>query len=196
MKIAVCAWGSLIWDPRTLHLRSSFIPTGPVLPLEFSRISGSDVGPRRLTLVIDEVDGVMCRTHIAESGCADLMEAVHDLRIREGIYSEQDVGVLVQGEDVSPARTMARHPASVGVLSQWLAASEFDAVLWTALPTNFSARSECGADFSVREALRYLETLPQASLEASLSYFRKAPTQLDTPLRCAVRIHWPTEGDV
>lgn len=194
MRIAVCAWGSLIWDPRTLSLHSSFTPSGPTLPLEFSRTSGADTGLRRLTLVIDEVDGAMCRTHIAKSSHVDLMDAVHDLKIREGMYSEQDVGALTRVGKVSPVRAMARHPAAVAAFSDWLTTSDFDAVVWTALPANFAARSEYGAAFSVPEALRYLGGLPQTSLDASLTYFRRAPVLVDTPLRRAVRIHWPTEG--
>jgi hypothetical protein len=44
MKIAIVGWGSLIWDPRDLHLATA------ILPIEFSRISDNG----RLTLVVDE----------------------------------------------------------------------------------------------------------------------------------------------
>jgi hypothetical protein len=144
--------------------------------------------------VIDEVDGAMCRTHIAESSHVDLRDAVHELKIREGMYSEQDVGALTRGGNVSPVRAMARHPAAVAASADWLTTSDFDAVIWTALPANFAARSEYRAVFSVPEALRYLDGLPQTSLDASLTYFMRAPVLVDTPLRRAVRIQWPTEG--
>jgi hypothetical protein len=54
MKVLVLAWGSLVWDPGALRLASNWMEGGPVLPIEFSRIS--DDG--RLTLVIDERHGV------------------------------------------------------------------------------------------------------------------------------------------
>ena len=38
MKIAILAWGSLVWDLRTLAVDGDFQPTGPRLPIEFSRI--------------------------------------------------------------------------------------------------------------------------------------------------------------
>lgn len=195
MNITICAWGSLIWDPRTLRIGSPFTPTGPVLPVEFSRISGRDPGPLRLTLVIDEDNGVPCRTHIATSGCSNLSEAIEDLRIREGMLSCQDVGVVLQAGNAPLSRAELRHPRSVALLGRWLAGNSFDAVIWTALPSNFAARSEFGAAFTVPEALRHLGTLPQDSLEASLAYFRKAPAEIETPLRRAVRIHWPAEGE-
>ena len=50
MKSAVLAWGSLVWDPRDLQLAAEFAPNGPLLPIEFCRVS--DDG--RLTLVVDE----------------------------------------------------------------------------------------------------------------------------------------------
>ena len=38
MKIALLAWGSLIWKPGTLHITGHWNTGGPVLPIEFSRI--------------------------------------------------------------------------------------------------------------------------------------------------------------
>jgi len=40
MKIAVLAWGSLVWDRRDLAVAGNFEPTGPRLPIEFCRVSG------------------------------------------------------------------------------------------------------------------------------------------------------------
>ena len=65
MKIAILAWGSLQWDPRTLQKVNKFELTGPALPIEFSRISGKEGTPRRQTLVIDELNGTTCGTYTA-----------------------------------------------------------------------------------------------------------------------------------
>lgn len=54
MKIAILGWGSLIWDKRNLRLAGEWQVGGPVLPIEFSRVSGYG----RLTLVIDPLHGV------------------------------------------------------------------------------------------------------------------------------------------
>ena len=50
MKIAILAWGSLIWQPKDLLLDTEFgwKEDGPILPIEFARISKDG----RLTLVI------------------------------------------------------------------------------------------------------------------------------------------------
>jgi hypothetical protein len=67
MKIVVLAWGSLVWDPRTLRLAHSWMEGGPVLPIEFSRVSDNG----RLTLVIDEGHGVDVPTRYALSALVD-----------------------------------------------------------------------------------------------------------------------------
>jgi len=64
-KIAVIAWGSLVWDKRSLRIADKFECTGPRLPIEFCRISGDG----RLTLVIDETNGAECPTYQACSLC-------------------------------------------------------------------------------------------------------------------------------
>jgi hypothetical protein len=49
MRIAILAWGSLIWNPRYLPLASEWVLGGPVLPIEFARVSADGrltFGPR------------------------------------------------------------------------------------------------------------------------------------------------------
>jgi hypothetical protein len=54
MRIAILGWGSLIWKPNGLPMSGDWKRGGPVLPIEFSRVSSDG----RLTLVIDEQYGV------------------------------------------------------------------------------------------------------------------------------------------
>lgn len=75
MKTVILAWGSLIWEPRSFQIATRFVPFGPVLPIEFSRVSGGN----RLTLVIDEANGAPCRTYVAQSAHADLEKALLNL---------------------------------------------------------------------------------------------------------------------
>src|SRR6202021_806735 len=39
VKSVVLAWGSLVWDPRDLQTAGKFVANGPLLPIEFCRIS-------------------------------------------------------------------------------------------------------------------------------------------------------------
>ncbi len=102
MKIAVLGWGSLLWDPRDLRLATPFELPGPSLPIEFCRVSKN----RRLTLIIDETFGTLCRTYSATSICNNLSEAVENLRVREGMSSAADVGfVETATQERSPVAT-------------------------------------------------------------------------------------------
>jgi len=39
MEIAVLSWGSLIWNPKALRINRCWKIDGPLLPIEFARIS-------------------------------------------------------------------------------------------------------------------------------------------------------------
>lgn len=188
MRIGVLGWGSLIWDLRDLSVASNFSLSGPILPVEFCRVSGNDNPPRRLTLVIDDDVGVQCQTYVALSSFDDLEAARENLRGREGLAHVNGIGFAVKGGHTS-ARATERHPKAVTAIEAWLAASDFDAVIWTALANNFAERA--GEAFSVDTAIRFLEAQPADHLPRALEYIRKAPEQVQTPVRAAVSLRWP-----
>lgn len=188
MKIAVLAWGSLIWSPRELEVASPFTLSGPSLPIEFARVSGNDRPPRRLTLVIDDVLGVQCQTYVASSTFDDLDAARENLRQREGLPSLKGVGFAVKGGASNPL-AVKRHPKATKSIEAWLAASDFAAVIWTALASNFSEHA--GDAFSVEAAIRFLVAQPEDHLPGALEYVRKAPAPVRTPVRAAVSARWP-----
>lgn len=84
MHIAILGWGSLLWDVRPefddQHLPWEF--DGPDLKIEFSRVSQTRGGA--LTLVIDPINGAMCRVAHARSKRKDPEDSICDLRSREG----------------------------------------------------------------------------------------------------------------
>ena len=188
MKTAVVGWGSLIWDPRELSVAIDFSLSGPILPIEFCRVSGIDKPPRRLTLVIDDDIGVRCQTYVALSTFDDLEAAKENLRVRERLADVNGIGFAVKG-GASSVRAMERHPKAVTAIEAWLAASDFDAVIWTALANNFADRA--GEAFSVDAAIRFLEALPEVELREALKYIRKAPEPVKTSVRAAVSLGWP-----
>jgi len=194
MKIAVLAWGSLIWEPRGLKTSSEFAPTGPVLPIEFSRVSGG----RRLTLVIDDNTSAACQTYVATSKFDKLDEALQNLWIREGTGDEQlpqqirastRVAFVDIGAKAANKHALRHNPKAVEAICSWAIASSFDAVIWTGLVSDFLAKT--GKTFSVAAAIEHIAGLAEAELATALHYVRKAPPEVQTPVRAAVTARWP-----
>ena len=196
MKIAVLAWGSLIWDQRELMIADDFNLVGPQLPIEFCRISGGG----RLTLVIDEAFGPFCTTYAARSSFTDLNAALENLWVREGAAGEPlPSNMQNQGRvgfvDISSGRqsgkAVERHPQSVAAITAWAKANGYDAAIWTALASNFHESKKAGEPFSAEAAIRYLETLYAPKIDAALSYISGAPLEVQTPVRVAAQLRWP-----
>ena len=176
MRIAIIGWGSLIWDPRELPKVGDWQADGPELPIEFSRISLD----KRLTLVIDAINGNPVRTLHVLSPRASLDDAQKDLRKREGTTNDY-IGWVnnVKGES-----SLQAYPEQVnihGIVVKWCQEHEYSAAVWTALPSNFKAK--VSRDFSVETTMAYLAELPMPELERALEYIRRAPANVDTPVR-------------
>ena len=185
MRIAVLAWGSLLWDRRGLDIVDHFKPNGPPLSLEFSRVSGD----RRLTLVIDEDNGRLCDTYAAHSARTVLDEARKNLAAREGTRNE-NIGFV----DLTIGGKSAHlHPRAVDVIEAWTKANGYDAAIWTALESNFHKADKAGEPFSVPAALRYLDSnqkLDDTQRTSAFAYIRSAPSSVRTPVRDAAAAKW------
>ncbi|EAQ26828.1 hypothetical protein [Roseovarius sp. 217] len=187
MKIGVLAWGSLIWEPRDLQTATGFLPFGPLMPLEFSRVSGG----KRLTLVIDEANGAPCRTFVAQSAFADLANAKANLKEREGMTHVNGVGFVDLATNTDSFRAKERHPAALEAVRSWAVATGHDAVIWTALASNFHEDGKAGKPFTVDAAMEYLDGLDKSDLATALHYVWNAPPEVETPVRAAVNDRWP-----
>ncbi len=189
MKTAVLAWGSLVWCPRELQAASAFAPNGPLLPVEFCRVSGDG----RLTLVVDETFGIVCKTYSAPSALPTLDEAIENLRVREAMPNARAAGFVVTASGKQSDVAMQRHPQAVATIAAWATANGYDAAIWTALASNFGEPDKGGEPFSVTAAIRYLEKLEArdpAKFARALDYIRKAPPEIDTPVRDEVKKRW------
>jgi hypothetical protein len=179
-KIAILGWGSLLWHPHAAfesrHGEWRF--DGPWLPLEFSRISPASKGG--LTLVIDPVHGVATQTAYCLSTRYSMEQARQDLQEREWAKMVDLIGCFERG-------TGAGATPSGGVdaaITDWSAAKDIDAVVWTAYPANFQEKT--GTEFSVAAATAYLKALPRDERRRAVKYIHKAPSFVQTPLRTAL----------
>ena len=177
MRIAIIGWGSLIWLPDSLRISTKWRSDGPVLPLEFARISRDG----RLTIVIHP-DSPEVRTYWAISACETLEEARENLRQREGTVITHVAMARVKETD-----TAARSAAGIAILAWLKSQRDVEAAVWTALSSNWEDKRR--RPFSPADAVRYLSELERDRHKAPLpyeracEYIRNAPEQLQTEVR-------------
>jgi hypothetical protein len=147
-----------------------------VLPIEFSRVSQDE----RLTLVIDSENGVPVPTRFVASDLLSSAASIANLGEREGMQAPfRRIGYV---DLVSGAARLDRVDSQI--MWQWAGTHGFDAVIWTDLASNFEERT--GNRFTIEAALEHLQRLSPDQLARALEYFRRAPPEVITPLRCAV----------
>lgn len=170
--IACVGWGSLIWDPRELPVRSEWFDDGPWLPIEFARQSANG----RITLVICGV-GHHVRSCWSLLAADDIETAKAAVAAREGIknrYLRHHVGFW----DAASGRS---NGARADTIAQWAQAKNLDAVLWANLPIGFIGRR--GKIPRVEEILDYLRRQPPVPARLAEEYIRRTPPQIDTHYR-------------
>ncbi|ESW84839.1 hypothetical protein NKH47_32100 [Mesorhizobium sp. M1060] len=178
-KIAILGWGSLIWDK---HLEfdahhDGWLPGGPVLQLEFSRISESRKGA--LTLVVDNEHGTACETSYAVSSRKNPDDAVADLRCRESTILSWIGYHFANG-----SRTCS--PQVPETVAPWGADKGFDVVVWTGLASNFKKVTH--RDFSIPNAMAHLQSLSPEGKAMAATYIWRAPEVVKTNLRTALQL--------
>ncbi|PQO33481.1 hypothetical protein C5Y96_11625 [Blastopirellula marina] len=178
MKTAIIGWGSLLWDdrPQFDQHHGAWYFDGPLLQLEFSRISISR--QRALTLVLEEEHGAQCRVAYTISKRETPALAIQDLQIRENA-TLAEVGVYQPHAIANDPSLPSIPPAIV----EWADQTDFDAVIWTALPNNFRDLNERGENFSPASAIAHIESLCEVGKWKAVEYVHRAPEFIRTPLR-------------
>lgn len=175
MRIAILGWGSLIWDLENLspHVSGDWhMSGGPLLPMEFSRVSAK----RKMGLVVclDPDVGKDCPTHVIRSSRRKLDDAISDLAIRERSPIDR-IGA------VGDSFRRGRMPEVIDRVIAWCLETGWDAAIWTDLEPNFLDHT--GQEFSLRAGFSYLQTLTGDSLTEAHRYITNAPVQTRTPMR-------------
>jgi hypothetical protein len=147
MKIAYFAWGSLLWDSEGLDLKTNWKKTKILLPLNFSRIS--DNGRGRLTLVIDNINGVLNPIYYAISKTNNLNLAIENIKIREGTIPKY-IGYINLKNNTSRFSDRLTK-IDIDKFKSFAIKNKIDAIVWTDLYPNFE-------NFSTKYALKYIES--------------------------------------
>jgi|SRR6185312_5142964 len=185
MKIAILAWGSLIWEKGCLTLETDWVPGGPKLPIEFSRVSKSRSGA--LTLVIDPKNGTETSTYVAVSSYPKLSDAMKNLGAREG-SDESCIGYVDCSNGEYRSTVL---PTISRSIRDWAEQNNFNAVIWTDLPSNFdqidkkifSDIDDANMKFTLDNAQTYLHGLRDPGNHKAREYIKNAPSQVETRLR-------------
>ncbi|WP_457663205.1 hypothetical protein [Sinorhizobium medicae] len=181
LRIAILGWGSLIWDkrPEFDEKHEKWEDDGPVLKLEFSRISETRKGA--LTLVIDNDYGQDCTVQYTFSTRKDPVDAIADLRCREGTIMKRMGFWFADGSQTC-------EPDVPQTIPLWAKAKKIHVVVWTGLPRNYEKEASPGnkSVFSVEAATAYVQNLPAEGKAKAAEYIWRAPNYVTTPLRTAL----------
>ncbi len=146
MKIAYFAWGSLLWDSDGLDLQTHWKNTNIRLPLNFSRISDNRNG--RLTLVIDNKDGILNPIYYAITKSINLNKAIQNIKIREGTITKY-IGYINLKNNASRYSERLSNE-DIKSFKSFALKHKIDAIVWTDLHPNFK-------NFSTENALKYIK---------------------------------------
>ncbi|MBM7486701.1 hypothetical protein ACVWWI_000183 [Bradyrhizobium sp. USDA 3686] len=136
-----------------MRTKGDWAQDGPILPNEFSRISENG----RLTLAIDEQNGVDLVRLSIRSACTTLDDAIENLRVREGAPSAKGIGYVYIRKGPFSTTALQRHEAAAAIIARWGEIKKADAVIWTAIGPRWSL----DGSFSVEAAAQYLFSLQE-----------------------------------
>ena len=173
----ILGWGSLIWDPRELAVyENDWIYDGPILPIEFARISNDG----RLTLVITE-NGTEVKTFAAISNIyTNLDDMIENLRKREKCKKEH-IGYYIK-------ETNTFYPEDFKFkenIRSWAIHHKITITLWTNLPEKWEYENEEKQIIKISpvERIDYLKNLIGEKRNDAEKYIRKTPLVINTKYR-------------
>lgn len=174
MKIAIIGWGSLLWDRKEWFdsKHEEWQEGGPVLPIEFSRISRSR--GNILTPVIDPRHGSQCPTAWCLSNREDFMDTICDIRQREGVLYKY-INWIKFADNVHNCP----FPEIELIISNWMASKYIDVTVWTGTQPNFQRIT--GNRFSIQTAFEYIQTSNMIANPKWIDYLSKLPSFVSTP---------------
>lgn len=175
MRIACIGWGSLIWNPGSLKIQNKWFDDGPILPIEFTRISEDD----RVTLIIDP-EGTLVRTLWAFMTVTEIAIAKSSLQNRENVKNIDTI------KSVSVYDTNSDQ--IVKEIKNWLEIVNIDAAVWTGLSYSKKTNNKRPTVDDIIDHLR--NKLDYNAKKVAEEYIRKAPKQIDTEYRRRIEMEF------
>ena len=178
MKTAILGWGSLIWQPKDLKFDANigWKENGPVLPIEFARISNDG----RLTLVISP-NGTAVPALYSVSSFDTMDLALLNLAVREG-SGRKSIGYYDKSKDEF-------HPKDYKFkenIKNWMSTTDFDGVIWTNLPEKLNLENMTKTEKDPDGRIDYLQNLKGSESALAEEYIRNTPKQIATKYRTQI----------
>lgn len=175
IKIGVLGWGSLIWDKeknemKGFEIKGDWFEDGPLLPIEFARISNDS----RLTLVLFPSTKKKVQVLWACLKSNNLENAIQTLVKREETNNKN----ISFYERESGKFHCCYFTEIIYDIKQWTNEKKLDIVIWTDLKSNFY--KVANSIFNEINIIKYLKSTSSKDVEA---YIRKTPRQIKTPMR-------------
>jgi hypothetical protein len=173
MLIGCLTWGSLVWNPIDLPVYGDWQKDGPLLPIEFARLSKND----RITLVIlyDQPKYRPSRSMWTLLDVPTPEDGRQALRKREGC-ALNDIGLWKKG-DKEPGNEIDRR------IARWASALDLDGVVWTKLGPRWGAGKKEDRMPKLDEVRDRLKKWGEPMGTYARLYLQMAPRQIDTPYR-------------
>jgi len=175
MKIVILGWGSLIWEPKELEFdrKIGWLENGPILPIEFARISNN----KRLTLVITP-EGTPVKTLFSISTNQRLDSAVSNLIKRE-VTIKRHIHSYCKINGFSDDTFLYKEN-----ILNWINKTDYDCVIWTNLPENWKEKTN--------DRIEYLKGLDINESLLAKEYICKTPIQTKTKYRTLIEkeLNW------
>jgi hypothetical protein len=183
MKIAVLAWSLLTAD-------SAWQPDGPLLPIEFAKVSPQG---GLIPVLCCETWVLNVRTMWITSTLDDFKQACLDLARREDV-AETQVGYVKLNADGAHEERLdsldgALRDQVLTRIRQWREANKIDVVIWRDDGVHFWRQGEPGYQQALdigqakRDALTYLKGLQGKQADAAKKCIRQVPIQVWTAIR-------------
>jgi hypothetical protein len=150
MIIYYIAWGSLLWNFKSLKIETEWTKSNIKFPLNFSRIS--DNGQGRLTLVIDK-SGEMNNVYYARTSFSNLNTAIEKLKTREKTLTK-NIGFINIASNTY--RTSLLNDKKIHELINFAKKNNIDGLIWTEIPPNFNEVYR--KPYSKESAIEYIES--------------------------------------
>lgn len=150
MIIYYIAWGSLLWNFKSLRIETEWTKSNIKFPLNFSRIS--DSGQGRLTLVIDKI-GELNNVYYARTAFTNLNAAIEKLKTREKTLTKNIGFINISSNSV---RTSLLNNKKIYELINFAKKNKIDGLVWTEIPPNFD--EVFGKPYSKENAIEYIES--------------------------------------